>query len=313
MNLEGSTKVASSSSDNGTEGNIDRNLNGNLDFDKEDVIQSINSEKNMDFAKAVKQTNFNKLEINVDMLKVPFIENVACKPATELIVLEKSDFSPMEESWGYCLAGVCLGRFPGYQAIEEIANSWPSKPRVACHSNGVSLFRFKNREAMLSVYERGPYSVFGRPLILHLIDPKFTFDSVVKKDVKVWVSLPNLPLELWNPMAMGKILSRIGKPIMMDTHTYQKKKPDYARVLVEIDPSIPPPVSLDFLSYNNDIISVAIDYDFVPKFCSNCNRYGHYKDQCQGEKVVTQNKEKTESLKQMHDDLIKLLNLLQIN
>lgn len=302
-----------SSNDIGLEDNIARNLNESLDQEN-DADMNLNLERDtgtdkntlkMDYAKAVKRNIVNKSSSTVDELKVPFFEHVAQIPSSDIIMFEDRDYTPMEKSWGYCLAGVCLGRFPGYMAIEELANQWPTKPRVSCHSNGVSLFRFKTREAMLNVFEKGPYYVFDRPIVLHLIDPNFSFENVIKNDVKVWVSLLNLPLELWNPTAMGKILSRVGKPIMMDSYTHQKKKPDCARILVELDPAVPPPTCLEFLSPSNANISINILYDFVPKLCTSCNRYGHYKDNCHAKKSGINNTEKSDKLSQLDNDLIK--------
>ncbi|KAL0325450.1 UNVERIFIED_CONTAM: hypothetical protein Sradi_5114300 [Sesamum radiatum] len=40
----------------------------------------------------------------------------------------------------------------------------------------------------------------------------------------VWVTLPSLPLECWHPNTLGKIGSRLGTPIAMDSLTMKMKK-----------------------------------------------------------------------------------------
>ncbi|KAL2224682.1 UNVERIFIED_CONTAM: hypothetical protein Sindi_3098500 [Sesamum indicum] len=51
----------------------------------------------------------------------------------------------------------------------------------------------------------------------------------------VWATLPSLPLECWHPNALGKIGSRIGTPIAMDSLTMNMERVSYARILVESD------------------------------------------------------------------------------
>ncbi|KAK4423208.1 hypothetical protein Salat_1903600 [Sesamum alatum] len=53
----------------------------------------------------------------------------------------------------------------------------------------------------------------------------------------VWAIFPSLPLECWHPNALGKIGSRLGTPIAMDSLTMSMERVSYARILVEVDAS----------------------------------------------------------------------------
>ncbi|KAL2237728.1 UNVERIFIED_CONTAM: hypothetical protein Sindi_0964500 [Sesamum indicum] len=53
----------------------------------------------------------------------------------------------------------------------------------------------------------------------------------------VWATLPSLPLECWHPNALGKIGSRLGTPIPMDSLTMKMEGVSYTRILVEVDAS----------------------------------------------------------------------------
>jgi len=55
----------------------------------------------------------------------------------------------------------------------------------------------------------GPYFIFQRPLLLKVMPSFFDFGNEELSKIPVWVKLRNLPLELWNPQALGKILSKI--------------------------------------------------------------------------------------------------------
>lgn len=63
----------------------------------------------------------------------------------------------------------------------------------------------------------------------------FDFGDEEISSIPVWRNLPGLPLECWNATALGKITSKVGKPISTDKLTYTKERLSYARVLVEVD------------------------------------------------------------------------------
>ncbi|KAH6786951.1 hypothetical protein C2S52_006503 [Perilla frutescens var. hirtella] len=199
----------------------------------------------------------DKTTVVVEQLKLPYFPDITYEDPKDLLCLTKEDEVPMEIGWGYCLAGICLGRFPGVKAVEDLANSWPSKPRVSCYSN---------RRTMMEIHGKGPYSIYKRPITLHLLTHNFSFEKLLREDIQIWVNVHNIPMEFWNAKALGKIASRVGTPIMIDTSTYMKRKLDYARVFVAINPSTEPPMQLEILSLDG---------------------FGHYKATCQGEKETT--------------------------
>ncbi|KAH6785942.1 hypothetical protein C2S51_038397 [Perilla frutescens var. frutescens] len=116
-----------------------------------------------------------------------------------------------------------------------MATSWTAKPSVSYHMNGWFVLRFKNMNNMVEIYERGPYNIFRRPILMYLMQEDFSFTKALSKQIRTWVNLVNLPMEFWNPKALGKVASCISKPIMTDSATYSKKRMDIARVLIEID------------------------------------------------------------------------------
>ena len=78
--------------------------------------------------------------------------------------------------------------------------------------------------------------MFGCPLMLKIMSACFEFADNFGS-VLVWINLPGLPIECWHPNALGKIASKVGKPIVMDKMTASLERVSFARVLVEIDAS----------------------------------------------------------------------------
>ncbi|KAL0336700.1 UNVERIFIED_CONTAM: hypothetical protein Sradi_4881900 [Sesamum radiatum] len=102
----------------------------------------------------------------------------------------------------------------------------------------------------------------------------------------IWATQPSLSLECWHPNALGKIDSRLGTPIAMDSLTMKMERVSYARILVEVDASKKLVDHIEFILPNGVIRKQPIVYEYTPKFCSTCNRFGHLKESCQPSAVI---------------------------
>ncbi|KAL0315110.1 UNVERIFIED_CONTAM: hypothetical protein Scaly_2889800 [Sesamum calycinum] len=96
----------------------------------------------------------------------------------------------------------------------------------------------------------------------------------------VWAILSSLPLECWHLNALGKIGSRLGTPIAMDSLTMRMERVSYARILVEVDASKALVDHVEFKLPNGVTRRQPVVYEYTPKFCTECNRFGHHKNSC---------------------------------
>ncbi|KAL0437492.1 UNVERIFIED_CONTAM: hypothetical protein Sradi_0457100 [Sesamum radiatum] len=132
----------------------------------------------------------------------------------------------------------------------------------------------------------GPYFVYGRPLQLKNMPDCFEIKEDDISVTPVWAILPSLPLECWHPNALGKIGSRLGTPIAMDSLTMMMERVLYARILLEVDASKKLMDQVEFILSNGVISKQRVIYEFTPKFCSECHRFGHLNDSCQGSQLL---------------------------
>ncbi|KAK4417199.1 hypothetical protein Salat_2545500 [Sesamum alatum] len=98
----------------------------------------------------------------------------------------------------------------------------------------------------------------------------------------VWAIFPSLLLECWHPNALGKIGSRFGTPSAMDSLTMSMERVSYARILAEVDASKKLVDQVEFVLPNGVTRKQPVVYEFTPKFCSECHRFGHLNDSCKG-------------------------------
>ena len=155
----------------------------------------------------------------------------------DLVKLEEDDVDVVEEAWGYCLVGLFAGRFPGMAAVRKLREGWKVECTLWRHRSGWFVFKFQSEEDRRAVLNGGPYFVYGTNLILKILPRCFRFEGEDVSSVPIWIQLPGLPLDCWNARSLGKIVSKVGKPITTDRLTLTKERLSFARVLVEVDAS----------------------------------------------------------------------------
>lgn len=136
------------------------------------------------------------------------------------------------------------------------------------------------------VLSAGPYFIFQRPLPLKVMPTFFDFGNKELSKIPVWVKLWNLPLELWNPQALGKILSKVGLPIHTDHLTAFKGSISFALALVEVDASLELTEEVRFRLPTGKMFIQKIKYENRRAFCTHCKMIGHRLANCKAVPVA---------------------------
>nr|GEY39276.1 hypothetical protein CTI12_AA318980 [Tanacetum cinerariifolium] len=142
---------------------------------------------------------------------------------------------------------------------------------------GIFYFKFKSEEGMKKVLESGPWMIQNEPGIwLTKTEPS---------SIPIWVCMYNIPLELCNGNGIGKIMSDVGKPLLMDKMTRERclkkaSKIDFARVLVEVsaEDDLPNVIEIEYPPLGNRpsrIGMLEVKYKWRPPLCTHCKTFGH--------------------------------------
>ncbi|CAH9135329.1 unnamed protein product [Cuscuta epithymum] len=182
----------------------------------------------------------------------------------------------MVDMWGYCLVGHFTGKFPGLKAVHDLKAKWGVKCLVRSHKKGWLIFKFQNDEDRSRVLQEGPYIVFGKLLMLKELSENFSFEDEEFLKVPIWVKFHDLPLQLWNDEAMSEVSSMVGVPITTDKITQERINNDYARVLIEVDVSKPPPLSFPIRLPSQKVFKQSVVYETFPSYCFHCKEFGHH-------------------------------------
>nr|GME05516.1 hypothetical protein JCGZ_08271 [Ipomoea batatas] len=203
-----------------------------------------------------------------------------CPPVNGTAVLDESEIWVAPKQWNFSLLGCFAGRFPGHKAIDALVAFWNVKCKVVMQLYGFVMFRFQSERDRCAVLKNGPYFLYGKRLFLDSLPENFWLELSDYCMVPTWVRFVDLPDMCWKPEALSKIASCLGNPICMDKRTKEKKKRDFARILVEIDSSIPPVENIPIALPNGEIIHQAVFYELFPCFCVNCKSSKHYMEKC---------------------------------
>ncbi|CAH9135339.1 unnamed protein product [Cuscuta epithymum] len=211
------------------------------------------------------------------------------------------DLPSMVDMWGFCLVGFFSGKFPGLKVIYDLKNTWGVSCIVNTHSKGWIIFKFQNDEDRSKVLNGGPYTIFGIQLMLKALSEDFSFDDEEFLKVPIWVKFPNLHMKLWNEEAMSEVASMVGVPLSTDKITQNRSNHHFARVLIEVDVSKPPPLSFPIRLPSCKVVKQMVVYETFPNFCFHCKIYGHHPFICkklvakeQDESIVEKEKESEE-------------------
>ncbi|KAL6550647.1 hypothetical protein OROMI_021135 [Orobanche minor] len=95
----------------------------------------------------------------------------------------------------------------------------------------------------------------------------------------VWVKFPYLPVHLFDKKSMFTIASSLGKPLRIDGATAELSRPSTPRVCVEINLSQPLLQEVE-ISLDGKPLIQPVEYENIPKYCSNCKLLGHAGPDC---------------------------------
>ncbi|KAL2224952.1 UNVERIFIED_CONTAM: hypothetical protein Sindi_2952000 [Sesamum indicum] len=115
--------------------------------------------------------------------------------------------------------------------LTMVLSPWGPVTCLTSEANWVSASSATLPEDRQRILADGPYFVYGRLLLLKHMPDCFEFKEDDISLTPVWATLPSLPLECWHPNALGKIGSRVGSPIAMDSLTMKMERVSYARIL----------------------------------------------------------------------------------
>ncbi|KAK7840427.1 hypothetical protein CFP56_016727 [Quercus suber] len=195
-----------------------------------------------------------------------------------VLTLTKEDKIRIRSQWSKALIIKTFGRTVGYHFLSQrVRELWGPARRLDLVDLGHDYFlaRFELGEDLDHVLKNGPWFIGQHFLAIKSWEPEFKASSANLSQVAIWIRLPELPIEYYDPIILKKIGSKIGPVLRIDGNTASNARGRFARLCVQ--------VSLDKPLAKNVIIGKfrqPITYEGIHSLCFSCGRLGHRKDAC---------------------------------
>lgn len=184
-----------------------------------------------------------------------------------------------------------IGKFShGRPSIEDIRSDFAARfalkgqERIGHYNSKHVFLDFNMEEDFLNIYSRKKILAMGA--LMHLVTWTIDFNPEEETPLTpVWILLPELKWHCYNWDALLRITSPLGTLLKIDKATELKSRPNFAKVLVEIDLTKQRRESV-WVGIKNDEGKKcggsyqAIEYEFVPEYCFKCKHQDHYEDEC---------------------------------
>lgn len=186
----------------------------------------------------------------------------------------------------FCLVGKIFGTPVSATVVQEkcLANWQGLLGTVTIERLGNLWFRiiFTQEEDLVYVLDNRPWFVKGRIFHLRRWTPSFSATYAKMDKLIVWVRLPFLPLHLWDPDTLERIVQVLGRYIRVDEATAMGDHCIFARVCIEVDLRCPLKrvIVLHPENQEDEVYRIRVSYEALFEICFNCGNFSHRYEAC---------------------------------
>ncbi|KAF5204535.1 Rna exonuclease [Thalictrum thalictroides] len=183
--------------------------------------------------------------------------------------------------WEKLLLGVFIGKkLPFTMVRNALLNALRLNGVVEITADkDLFYFNFNEPADKQKVIDGGPVFIAGRIFMIQPWSEKIEEQRHGIKTIPIWIKLFDVPKSLWTREGLSFIASMVGEPICMDDQTASISRLNFARICVEV------PVNHEYkkvvnFSMKEKSVDISIEYPWIPKSCTKCNKFGHSHQGC---------------------------------
>ncbi|XP_062080942.1 uncharacterized protein LOC133785744 [Humulus lupulus] len=129
--------------------------------------------------------------------------------------------------------------------------------QIARMTMGLTMVKFNDEATRDLVLENGVLQFDRKPVIVRPWSSNLDAVKLIRS-VPLWIRLHDLGLQYWGNKCLSALVSTVGKPIMVDQHTRDRTRIQFARVLVEMDITDAPPRLIKFLNEHGKTVDQSL-------------------------------------------------------
>ncbi|XP_023873452.1 uncharacterized protein LOC111986046 [Quercus suber] len=194
------------------------------------------------------------------------------------VCFSKEEKARMRALWQHALLIKPFGRKVGFLYLDsKIRSMWNPVGKMDCIDLGLDYFlvKFELADDMDNILKGGLWFISQHFLAIRQWEPGFKASMATFSSVAVWVRLPELPIEFYEPATLLKIGKSIEPVLRIDSHTINGTRGRFARLCIQVNLDKP----LIRTVYIGKIAQ-SILYKGISSLCFSCGRIGHKKESC---------------------------------
>ena len=194
------------------------------------------------------------------------------------VTLSREDIARIRAPWASYLIIKTLGRSVGFMFLSsKIRVMWNPSGRLDCIDLGHDFFliKFELQEDVDKVLKGVPWFVSQHFLAICQWKPYFKASAATFSSVAVWIRLPELPIEYYEPEALKEIGAAIGHVLRIDAHTVNGPRRRFARLCIQVNLKQPLIKTIMIGKFAQSVMCEGLN-----ALCFSCGRVGHKKDVC---------------------------------
>lgn len=148
-------------------------------------------------------------------------------------------------------------------------------------------FKIPNPQIRSRVLGRGMWNSAEVSLVVSKWSPMVEKTKEEKTSIPIWVSLKNVPMNMFSWDGLSFMTSPVGRPIRVHTETTSCSQFDVAKIFVNVDLTKELPKSIKF-SKNGKGFLVDFIFPWLPIRCKLCDQWSHSENKCVMSKNVVE-------------------------
>ncbi|XP_010549577.1 PREDICTED: uncharacterized protein LOC104820715 [Tarenaya hassleriana] len=202
---------------------------------------------------------------------------------TPRIKVPSSVFREASKAWTGYLVGQFYGISPNPSKIFQALNPiWGRKSRITVRriSDSACLFFIPDLATREWALEVGLWRVADVMFALTEWNPTSTLRKPTLKSAPVWVTLRNIPPEMFSLQGISYIASGLGEPLHTERMRLDPMTIGEAKVKVEIQLGAPLPAKVEVEDDVGEVSTIEVIYAWIPPRCDGCKEFGHKLHAC---------------------------------
>ncbi|KAF3785942.1 putative ribonuclease H protein [Nymphaea thermarum] len=187
--------------------------------------------------------------------------------------------------------GAGKGRLDYSFIFASLKSLWPGVADLKFTSVGKGMFllRTSSEVDLKFILSPGRWYVGGRLLIANQWHPSMPMRIESSNRVRIWIRLPDLPVEWWNPRIFTDIAELIGGSFVeADGYTRHLHRFGFARINIEIPLRFSPISEIEMEISGGKIFVQTIEYETKVKYCHKCGSTAHFEGSCVVREAATE-------------------------